>query len=314
MVPPVYPPDALRARLRGLVVLRVLVSESGQPLEIQVVQSAPDGMTEAAVEAVRQWRFEPAVSRGVAVRTWAPVRIPFEAIPFASLTPTPTPTPPSSSDGAALVNPPSAPAREVALPEAAPTPPEPIEARPSARAATPVFRTRRAVRLHLLPAQARIMLDGRFIGIAEDWDSEAGGLELALEPGRAHRIHAELPGYRPFDAEVDVFARAEEESVRAAGELERVAHLAYTRLPRPAAATSREVVVLPEPPEAHVAVDGVPVPVGSAVAPNALELLGPAVHEIAVSAPGFATRLLRVLVAPNAPSSRAVIRAQLISR
>jgi TonB family protein len=91
MVPPVYPRDALRARLRGLVVLRVLVSETGVPLEIQVVQPARGGLTEAAVEAVRQWRFEPALYGRTAVRTWAPVRIPFEAVPFAQSTPTPVP-------------------------------------------------------------------------------------------------------------------------------------------------------------------------------------------------------------------------------
>ena len=87
MIPPVYPPDALRARIRGLVILRVLVSETGSPDEVQVVQHGPAGMTEAAREAVRQWQFDPAMWRGAPVRTWTIVRIPFEAVPFASPTP-----------------------------------------------------------------------------------------------------------------------------------------------------------------------------------------------------------------------------------
>jgi protein TonB len=79
---PIYPDEALRKRIRGLVVLRVLVSENGEPLEIHVEQGRAD-LAKAAVEAVRQWRFEPGKWKGVAVRTFATVRIPFEAIPFA---------------------------------------------------------------------------------------------------------------------------------------------------------------------------------------------------------------------------------------
>jgi len=95
---PIYPDEALRKRIRGLVVLRVLVSETGEPLEIHVEQGRAD-LAKAAVEAVRQWRFEPGRWKGVAVRTFATVRIPFEAIPFAR-TPFPesrTPTPPARS-------------------------------------------------------------------------------------------------------------------------------------------------------------------------------------------------------------------------
>jgi TonB family protein len=60
----------------------VLVSEKGEPLEIRVEQGKSP-LKEAAVEAVKQWRFEPGRWKGVAVRTFASVRIPFEAIPFA---------------------------------------------------------------------------------------------------------------------------------------------------------------------------------------------------------------------------------------
>jgi protein TonB len=79
---PIYPEEALRKRVRGLVVLRVLVSEKGEPLEIRV-ESGKAPLKKAAVEAVRQWRFQPGRWKGVPVRTFAIVRIPFEAIPFA---------------------------------------------------------------------------------------------------------------------------------------------------------------------------------------------------------------------------------------
>ena len=54
VVKPVYPPVALQARIGGLVILRVLVSETGQPIEIEVVRAATAGLTEAAVAAVEE--------------------------------------------------------------------------------------------------------------------------------------------------------------------------------------------------------------------------------------------------------------------
>ncbi len=78
VVKPTYPPLALKARIGGIVVLRVLVSEKGVPSEIQVLREGRVGLTQAAVTAVRRWTFEPARKDGVAVQTWISVPIPFE--------------------------------------------------------------------------------------------------------------------------------------------------------------------------------------------------------------------------------------------
>ena len=78
IVKPSYPPLALQARIGGIVVLRVLVSEKGAPAEVEVVREGRAGLTEAAVTAVRRWTFVPATKDGVAVQTWMPVPIPFE--------------------------------------------------------------------------------------------------------------------------------------------------------------------------------------------------------------------------------------------
>jgi protein TonB len=78
LVKPVYPPLALKARIGGIVVLRVLVSEKGLPLEVQVVRKAPAGLDDAAVAAVRRWTFTPPLEAGVPVRTWLTIPIPFE--------------------------------------------------------------------------------------------------------------------------------------------------------------------------------------------------------------------------------------------
>jgi protein TonB len=78
VVKPVYPPIALRARIGGVVILRVLVGETGTPLDIEVVKDVAGGLGEAAVSAVRRWKFEPARRNGTPVRAWTTVPIPFK--------------------------------------------------------------------------------------------------------------------------------------------------------------------------------------------------------------------------------------------
>ncbi len=78
IVKPAYPELALRARIRGIVLLRVLVGENGSPAEIQVLRGAGGGLTEAAVSAVRRWTFEPGRKGGQPVRAWTTIPIPFE--------------------------------------------------------------------------------------------------------------------------------------------------------------------------------------------------------------------------------------------
>ncbi|HEY1434006.1 MAG TPA: TonB family protein [Thermoanaerobaculia bacterium] len=78
VVKPVYPPLAAQARIGGIVVLRVLVSEKGLPAEITVLREGKSGLTESAIRAVRGWTFEPALKDGVPVKTWMSVPIPFE--------------------------------------------------------------------------------------------------------------------------------------------------------------------------------------------------------------------------------------------
>ncbi len=78
IVKPTYPPLALKARIGGLVVLRVLVSEKGLPAQVEVIRKAPAGLDDAAVAAVKNWTFTPPTEGGVPVRTWMTVPIPFE--------------------------------------------------------------------------------------------------------------------------------------------------------------------------------------------------------------------------------------------
>lgn len=79
MKPPVYPPRCLRMGIEGVVRVRVLVGENGEPQEVTLGRSSGESaLDRAAMEAVRSWRFEPARRNGVPVRAWAVVPVEFK--------------------------------------------------------------------------------------------------------------------------------------------------------------------------------------------------------------------------------------------
>jgi protein TonB len=79
--PPVYPPRCLRLGIEGTVRVRVLVGEDGRPQEVTVGESSGESaLDNAAMDAVRTWRFEPAKHNGVPVRAWAVIPVEFKLI------------------------------------------------------------------------------------------------------------------------------------------------------------------------------------------------------------------------------------------
>lgn len=77
--PMAYPPRARAQGLQGYVVLSLLIGLTGEIEQIEVVESYPEGaFDEAAVTGVRQWRFDPALYKGQAVRAWARQRVRFD--------------------------------------------------------------------------------------------------------------------------------------------------------------------------------------------------------------------------------------------
>jgi len=63
-VPATYPAEALRDNLSGTVVLELDVDDKGAVGEVVVKQKAGHGFDEAAVEAVKRWRWAPATNDG----------------------------------------------------------------------------------------------------------------------------------------------------------------------------------------------------------------------------------------------------------
>ena len=76
--PPAYPPIAKRRGEEGKVLLRVLVSADGRAVTVDLQQSSGSvPLDEAALSAVRQWRFVPAKMDGLAVESRVQVPIIF---------------------------------------------------------------------------------------------------------------------------------------------------------------------------------------------------------------------------------------------
>jgi TonB family protein len=72
-----YPPIAFARRIEGNVTVNALISETGDVVEVVVVQGLDGGFNDATVKAVRQWKYEPAVKDGVKVKVWKPITVTF---------------------------------------------------------------------------------------------------------------------------------------------------------------------------------------------------------------------------------------------
>jgi protein TonB len=74
--PPVYPPSARSQRVQGTVVLDALVDETGQVIQTTVI-AGPGPLREAAQNALRIWKYQPARLNGEPIATHTTVRIQF---------------------------------------------------------------------------------------------------------------------------------------------------------------------------------------------------------------------------------------------
>lgn len=60
---PVYPEEARRERVQGTTLLRIHIGTDGRVSDVIVERSAGNqSLDQAAADAVRRWRFDPALS------------------------------------------------------------------------------------------------------------------------------------------------------------------------------------------------------------------------------------------------------------
>jgi TonB family protein len=75
-VNPVYKPEVGGFRISGSVIVGLVVSSKGDPKDVHIARSLDKTVDQSAIEAVRQWQFEPARkgSQPVAVRITVEIR------------------------------------------------------------------------------------------------------------------------------------------------------------------------------------------------------------------------------------------------
>ena len=75
-VDPVYPSIATAARVEGIVILEAIIDGDGNVDELRVLRSVPL-LDDAAVDAVKSWKYEPTIVGGKAVPIQMTVTVKF---------------------------------------------------------------------------------------------------------------------------------------------------------------------------------------------------------------------------------------------
>ena len=78
---PRYPLAARRAGVQGAAVVRGIVRRDGTIDNVEVIKDLPNGLGEAAREAVSDWRFRPASFQGEPIDVYYTVTVNFRLTP-----------------------------------------------------------------------------------------------------------------------------------------------------------------------------------------------------------------------------------------
>jgi TonB family protein len=73
---PVYPPEAKRAGIQGVVRLSVNIDEDGYVVDVTVISGHP-ALVPAAIDAVKQWIYQPTLLNGEPVAIKTQIDVPF---------------------------------------------------------------------------------------------------------------------------------------------------------------------------------------------------------------------------------------------
>ncbi len=75
---PVYTEIARKARVQGVVIVQAIIDKAGNVTNIKVLKGLPMGLEEAAVEAMKQWKFKPATLNGRPVTVYYNLTVNFK--------------------------------------------------------------------------------------------------------------------------------------------------------------------------------------------------------------------------------------------
>lgn len=74
-----YPEAAMKKRIKGYVVINLLIDTDGSIEAAKVLQSSPPGVFDAAaLSGIRSWRFAPGKYQGRPVKVWAKQKVRFD--------------------------------------------------------------------------------------------------------------------------------------------------------------------------------------------------------------------------------------------
>jgi TonB family protein len=74
---PTYTPEAMRAKIQGVVLLQVVILDSGLVGDVKVIKSLDPGLDQEAMKAARNWLFQPATKDGKPVPVYAQLELNF---------------------------------------------------------------------------------------------------------------------------------------------------------------------------------------------------------------------------------------------
>jgi len=64
---PPYTEEARQGRIQGVVILEAIIDAMGNVTDVKVLKGLPEGLSDSAVTAIREWKFKPATLDGAPV-------------------------------------------------------------------------------------------------------------------------------------------------------------------------------------------------------------------------------------------------------
>jgi protein TonB len=75
---PSYTEIARKARIQGVVIVQAIIDRDGGVTNVKVLKGLPMGLEEAAVDAIKQWKFKPATLNGKPVTVYYNLTVNFK--------------------------------------------------------------------------------------------------------------------------------------------------------------------------------------------------------------------------------------------
>jgi TonB family protein len=75
---PAYTEIARKARIQGVVIVQAIIDKQGNVTNVKVLKGLPMGLEEAAVSAMKQWKFKPATLNGRPVTVYYNLTVNFK--------------------------------------------------------------------------------------------------------------------------------------------------------------------------------------------------------------------------------------------